>query len=99
MLCFGGSKGPPFTSVANDRTTSITSVLSKVIEHLVSARLEPFMESSGVLPTSKFGYRKGLCTCDTLSCLSHTMQSAVESGQEARIVYINFSAAFDKVNH
>ena len=27
------------------------------------------------------------------------MQSALESGQEARIVQIDFSAAFDRVNH
>ena len=27
------------------------------------------------------------------------LQSALESGQEARIVQINFSAAFDRVSH
>ena len=32
-------------------------------------------------------------------CVSHTLQSALESGQEARIVQIDFSAAFDRVNH
>ena len=31
--------------------------------------------------------------------LSHTLQSALESGQEASIVQIDFSAAFDRVNH
>ena len=31
--------------------------------------------------------------------MSHTLQSALESGQEARIVKIDFSAAFDRVNH
>ena len=31
--------------------------------------------------------------------LSHTLQSALESGQEARIVQIDFSAGFDRVNH
>ena len=31
--------------------------------------------------------------------VSHTLQSALESGQEARIVQIDFSAAFDNVNH
>ena len=30
---------------------------------------------------------------------SHTLQRALESGQEARIVEIDFSAAFDRVNH
>ena len=47
----------------------------------------------------QFAYRKGLGSCDALLCVSHTLQSALESGQEARIVQIDFSAAFDRVNH
>ena len=57
------------------------------------------MERSGVLPTTQFAYRKDLGTCDALLCMSHTLQSALESGQDARIVQIDFSAAFDRVNH
>ena len=57
------------------------------------------MERSGVLPTTKFAYRKGLGTCDGLLCVSHTLLSALENGQDARIVQIDFSAAFDRVNH
>ena len=56
------------------------------------------MECSRVLPTTQFAYRKGLGTCDALLCRSHTLQSALESGQEARIMQIDFSAAFDRVN-
>ena len=61
--------------------------------------LKRFMERSGVLPTTQFAYRKGLGTCDALLCVSHTLQSVLESRQEARIVQIDFSAAFDMVNH
>ena len=57
------------------------------------------MECSGVLPTTQFAYRKGLGTCDALLCVSHTLQSVLESGQEARIVQIDFIAAFDRGNH
>ena len=92
-------KGSPSSSVANYRRISITSVLSKVFERLVSIRLGRFMERSGVLPTTQFAYRKGLGTCYALLCVSHTLQSALENGQEARIVQIDFSAVFDRVNH
>ena len=64
-------QGPPSSSVANYRQISITSLLSKVFERLVSVRLGRFMESSGVLPTTQFVYRKGLGTCDALLCVSH----------------------------
>ena len=92
-------KGPPSSSVANYRPIAITSVLSKVFEHLVSVRLGRFVERNGVLPITKFACRKGLGTCGALLCVSHTLQSALESEQEARIMQIYFSAAFDKVNH
>ena len=50
-----------------------------------------------MLPATQFAYRKGLDTCDALLCVAHTLQSALERGKEARIVQIDFSAAFDRV--
>ena len=63
----------------------------------MSVRLGRFMECSGVLPTTQFAYLKGLGTCAALLSVPHPLQSAFESGQEARIVQIDFSAAFDGV--
>ena len=77
------------SSVANYRPISITSVLSKVFERLVSICLGIFMACNGVLPTKQFAYLKGLGTCDAFFCVSHTLQSALKSGQEARIVQID----------
>ena len=74
-------KGPPSSSVANYRLISITSVLSKVFERMVSVRLRRFMERSGVLPTTQYAYRKRPSTCDALLCVSHTLQSSLESGR------------------
>ena len=69
-------KGPPSFSVANYRPISITSVLSKAFERLVSVRLGRVMERNGVLPTTQFAYRKGLGTCVALLRVSPTTQSA-----------------------
>ena len=66
-------KSPPSSSVTNYRPSSITSVLSKVLELLVSVRLGRSMERNGVLLTTQFAYRKGLGTCDALLCVSHTL--------------------------
>ena len=65
----------------------------------MSIRLGHFMEGRGVLPTTQFTYRKSLCTCDALLCVALTLQKALEMGQEARIVQIDFSEALDRVNH
>ena len=65
----------------------------------MSVRLGRIIECSGVLPTTQFAYRKGLGTCDALLCMSHTLQRALESGQEAWMMQIDFSAAFDRVKY
>ena len=70
-----------------------------MFELLVSVHLGQFMECNYVLPTTQFAYLKYLGTCDPLLCMSHTLQSVLENGQEARIVQIDFSAAYDRVNH
>ena len=50
-----------------------------------------------MLPTTQFTYRKGQGICDAFLCVSHAVQSALKSRQEAAIVKIDFSAAFDRV--
>ena len=57
------------------------------------------MECSGVLPATKIAYQKGLGTCDAFLRVSHELQRALETEQEARIVQIDLNAAFDMVNH
>ena len=79
-------KSPPSSTVANYQLITITSVMFMVFEHLMSLCLGQVKESSGVLPTTQFAYRKGLGTCDALLWMSHELQSALESGQEARIM-------------
>ena len=57
-------KGPSSSSVANYRLISITSVLSKVFERLVSLHLRWFMECSGVFqPPSLFIGRSWYLWC------------------------------------
>ena len=51
-----------------------------------------------MLPTTQFTHWKGLGTCDAIFCMSHTLQNALESGQDDWIVQIDLSAAFDRVN-
>ena len=92
-------KGPLSSLVDNYKPIFLTPILSKVLERLVLVRLGRFMECRGVHPTTQFAYRKGLGTCNSILCVAHTLQSALEIGQEARMVQIDFSATFDSVNN
>ena len=64
----------------------------------MSVRLGRFMERSGVLPTTKLIYRKGLGTWVHI-CASSIDCSPLVRGQEHKIVPIDFGAAFDRINH
>ena len=54
--------GPPSSSVTNYKPISLTPILSKVFERLMSVHLGRFMECRGLFPTTQFAYRKGLGT-------------------------------------
>ena len=63
----------------------------------MSDRFGRFIELSGVLPITQFACRKGLGTCEMLLCVPQlpcALQSSLESGKEAGIVHIYFSAVF-----
>ena len=75
-----------------------------MLELLLSSYGSIKERSAVLLSTTQFAYRKELgvwClhACDELLCMSHTLQSALGTGQQARIVQIDFKAPFDVVNH
>ena len=92
-------KGPLPALVCNYRPISITPVLSKVFERLIALRFSRFLERSGVLPSHQYSYRKRLGTCDALLDIVCAGQLELDRGGELALVQIDFSAAFDRVNH
>ena len=81
------------------RPISITPILSKVYERLIARRLNKFVNLNGILPDSQFGFRKGLGTTDALLALTHDLQSSLDDRVESRVISLDFSSAFDLVNH
>ena len=90
-----GSSSSP--SPNDYRPISITPILSKVFERLLAKRVAVYLRP--FLPETQFGFRKGLGTSDALLLLIHEMQSALDRNCESRLVSLDFSAAFDTVNH
>lgn len=91
-------KGVSSSPSPNDyRPISITPILSKIFERLLVKRLFVFLDP--FLPDVQFGFRKGLGTCDALLLLVHELQSALDKNVESRVVSLDFSAAFDSINH
>ena len=91
----GGSKSEP----ANYRPVALTSHIIKVLEKVVRNKLVDFLESNGHMNDNQHGFRSGR------SCLTQLLKhhdqiiSLMEQHQNVDVVYLDFSKAFDKVDH
>ena len=74
-------KGSLSALVCNYRPISITPVLSKVFEWLITLRFGRFLERSGVLSSHHYSYRKGLGTCDAFLDIVCACQLELDSGR------------------
>ena len=78
---------------------TITPVLSKVFERMLAKCLNNFAEKKNLFPNLQFGFRKGLGACDALLAITNFVQKAMDSGCKMHMVGLDFSTAFDRVNH
>ena len=78
---------------------TITLILSKVFERLLAKRLNIFFEKKNLFPNSQFSFCKDLGTCDVLLTITNFVQKALDCGCKVHMVGLDFSAAFDRVNH
>ena len=73
--------------------------MSKVFERLLAKLLNNFAEKKNIFPHQQFGFHKDLSTCDALLIITNFVQKALDCGCEVRMVGLDFSAAFNRVNH
>ncbi|KAL0859177.1 hypothetical protein ABMA27_011001 [Loxostege sticticalis] len=79
------------------RPIALSSVLLKVMEHMIRNRLEWFVESQGILSKTQFGFRKGLSTLDSLSILTTDIRLAFKNKEYLVGVFLDIASAYDNV--
>ena len=90
-------KVPKPKSLGEYRPIAISSSLCKCLERFVCSSLNSHLGPS--FDPNQFGFRKqSSCTVAMISML-HQWLSAVDSGGDVRVLFLDFSAAFDKVPH
>lgn len=83
----------------NYRPVSLLPCLSKLCEKIVFIRLYDFLTDIGYLYKFQSGFRPGDSTVNQLTYLVHQIYSALDSGKEVRLAFLDISKAFDKVWH
>jgi hypothetical protein len=62
-------------------------------------RLIVFLNKNNVLYNKQFGFRTGYSTDSAILCIVDKIQKAIEECQFSCGVFLDFSKAFDTVNH
>ena len=86
-------------STANYRPIFMLPFLSKMLEKLMCARLGSYLKSSNILCPNQFGFRKISNTSDAIIEFLDHVYSSLEKKPSTIAVYLDFSTAFDTVNH
>ena len=91
----GGEKIDP----ANYRPVSLTSHMIKIFERIITKYLVKYFEERDLFYSRQHGFRKGKsCLTQLLQHQDAVLKNYLE-GAETDVIYLDYSKAFDKVDH
>ena len=91
----GGSK----KQVKNYRPISILPILSKIFEKVMKSRIVCFFEKFELFSPNQFGFRGNKSTTDAILKFLDEDYSSLESKNMLLSIYLDFSKAFDTIDH
>ena len=87
------------TCFGNYRPVSVLPVFSKIFERIIQERLLSFLNSQDYLFNGQYGFRRGHSTSMAIIDLVENIKNAWERREHCLGVFIDFSKAFDTVDH
>lgn len=94
-----GHKRTRFYNLADFRALHILPVLSKLFEKLLAEQIYDFIRSRRLMTSIQSGFRPVHSTATALLKITHDITSALDKRLIAVLLLLDFSKAFDSVNH
>ena len=85
--------------LSNYRPVSVLPVFSKILERLMYNRLISFIKKYDILYRLQFGFRDNHSTAMALMTLVDNISKSIDDGMYTLGVFLDFSKAFDCLNH
>lgn len=81
------------------RPISILPTLSKVLEKIMDSQIRVYLEERQLFPGCQSGFRKNYSCTTAMLNISDDILRATDSGNLTVLVLLDFSKAFDTINH
>ena len=78
-------------------TVSLTSVICKVLEHIVHSHIMDHLEQHKILVYNQHGFRSKHSTETQLILTTNDITKSLEEGETVHMAILDFAKAFDKV--
>lgn len=84
---------------SNSRPVSLTSIVSKIMEKIITDALIEHTKINKYLSKSQYGFIQGRSTTLHLLTVPERWTEVIDDGNEVHCIYLDLMKAFDKVPH
>lgn len=87
------------TDPANYRSISLTSICSKILEHIIYSFISTHLSNYNILSSNQHGFRTGQSCGTQLLGAINNFHHGLDTGSHIDTLFLDFTKAFDKVSH
>ena len=85
-------------SINNYRPIALLPIINKIIEKIISNRMQEFLMAKGINDSEQFGYKKKIGTNDAILKFSSQISKSLDMGEIVIVIFMDLTAAFDTLN-
>lgn len=87
------------TDISQFRPISILPIISKILEKIVHEQLSNYLDTNNILPPTQSGFRPHHSTTTAMVQITDDIFRACDANYNVCLVLLDFSKAFDTLNH